>query len=116
MRPWQAISVVVLAISQSAFAADQPQWIRVSSDHFVVITDGSQKQGHEVAARFEQLRAVFGQLLTRNRLRMAEPIEIIAFRNDKDYAQAAPLVNGDPTQAPGFFLGGEDRIFITLNL
>ena len=101
--------------SNLAFAADQ-QWLRVSSDHFVVITDGSLKQGHEVAARFEQLRAVFGQLLMRNRLRMAEPIEIIALRSDKDYAQVAPLVNGDPTQAPGFFLGGEDRVFIVLNL
>jgi tetratricopeptide (TPR) repeat protein len=101
--------------SNHARAADQ-QWLRVSSDHFVVITDGSLKQGHEVAARFEQLRAVFGELLMRNRLRMAEPIEIIALRSDKDYAQVAPLVNGDPTQASAFFLGGEDRVFIVLNL
>lgn len=100
----------------SACAADKAQWLRVSSDHFIVITDGSLKQGHEVAARFEQLRAVFGQLLMRNRLRMAEPIEIIALRSDKDYAQFAPLVNGSPTQAAGFFLGGEDRVFIVLNL
>jgi hypothetical protein len=99
-----------------ARAADKPQWLRVSSDHFIVVTDGNLKQGHEVAARFEQLRAVFGQLLMRNRLRMAEPIEIIALRSDKDYAQVAPLVNGNPTQAPGFFLGGEDRVFIVLNL
>lgn len=114
-----ALAVLLLATIlhwHSARAADKPQWLRVSSDHFIVITDGSLKQGHEVAARFEQLRAVFGQLLMRNRLRMAEPIEIIALRSDKDYAQVAPLVNGNPTQAPGFFLGGEDRVFIVLNL
>src|SRR5262249_4530094 len=34
----------------------------------------------------------------------------------KDYAQIAPLVNGQPTQAAAFFLSGEDRIFIVLNL
>src|SRR5215813_1425510 len=96
-----------------AFAADQ-QWLRVSSDHFTVLTDAGDKQGHEVAARFEQMRAVFGQLLMRNRLRMAEPIEILAIRSDKDYAQIAPLVNGQPTQAAAFFLSGEDRIFIVL--
>jgi tetratricopeptide (TPR) repeat protein len=111
-----ALLLAAILSYRCACAADKPQWLRVSSDHFIVITDGNLKQGHEVAARFEQLRAVFGELLMRNRLRMAEPIEIIALRSDKDYAQVAPLVNGNPTQAPGFFLGGEDRVFIVLNL
>ena len=91
------------AMTGFASAADQ-SWLRVSSDHFIVLTDAGDKKGHEVAARFEQMRAVFGQLLMRQRLRLAEPIEIIALRSDKDYAQIAPLVNGDPTQAPAFFL------------
>lgn len=108
--------LVLFALTGSALAADQASWLRVSSDHFIVITDAGDKKGHEVAARFEQMRAVFGQLLMRKKLRMSEPIEIIAFRSDKDYAQVAPLLNGRPIQAPGFFLGGEDRIFIVLNL
>src|SRR5215813_5972538 len=98
-----------------AFAADQ-QWLRVSSDHFIVLTDAGAKQGHEVAARFEQMRAIFGQLLMRSRIRMAEPISVIALRSDNDYSQLAPLANGNLTQAPAFFLSGEDRIFIVLNL
>ena len=115
IRSRQVIPLMLLLSCAPAPSAAQ-QWLRVSSDHFIVITDAGDKQGHEVAARFEQMRAVFGQLLMRGRLRMAEPIEIIALRSDKDYAQVAPLVNGDPTQAPGFFLGGEDRVFIVLNL
>ena len=107
--------VVFCGLAKFAAAADQ-QWLRVSSDHFIVITDAGDKKGHEVAARFEQTRAAFGQLLMRQKLRLAEPIEIIALRSDKDYAQVAPLVNGDPTQAPAFFLAGEDRVFIVLNL
>jgi tetratricopeptide (TPR) repeat protein len=114
VRTYPLLLVILLSCPRG-HAADQP-WLRVSSDHFIVITDAGEKQGHEVAARFEQMRAVFGQLLMRGRLRMAEPIEIIALRSDKDYAQVAPLVNGDPTQAPAFFLSGEDRVFIVLNL
>lgn len=98
-----------------AHAADQ-HWLRVSSDHFIVITDAGEKPGHEVAARFEQMRVLFGQLLMRSKLRMSQPMEIIAIRSDKDYAQIAPLVNGQPTKAPGFWISGEDRIFIVLNL
>lgn len=107
--------LLLLSSTSPALAADQ-QWLRISSDHFIVLTDAGDKKGHEVAARFEQMRAVFGQLLMRQRLRLAEPIEIIAIRSDKDYAQIAPMVNGDPTQAPAFFLVGEDRVFIVLNL
>src|SRR5947209_14081315 len=116
----QLIRFLALAVSVfcqfPALAADQPQWQRISSDHFIVLTDAGEKKGHEVAARFEQMRAMFGQLLIRRKISMAEPLEIIAIRSDKDYAQLAPLVNGQPTNAPAFFLPGEDRIYVVLNL
>jgi len=96
-------------------AADQ-HWTRVSSDHFAVLTDAGDRRGHEVAARFEQMRTIFGELLVRKKLRMSGPLEIIAIGNDSNYAQLAPVVNGQPTKTPAFFLPGEDRIFIVLDL
>src|SRR5436305_1983575 len=105
---------LLLILSLAAFparAADQ-HWLRVSSDHFVVITDANEKLGHDVAAHFEQMRSIFGQLLSRSKLRMSEPMEIIAIHGDKDYSQLAPQVNGD---SRGFWLSGEDRIFVVLN-
>src|SRR6266849_4414654 len=102
-------------LAGSAVAADQPQWLRISSDHFIVLTDAGEKKGHEVAARFEQMRAMYGTLLSQHKLRMSEPLEIIAFKSDKDYAQLAPLRDGQPITAPAFFLAGEGRIYIVLN-
>jgi len=107
--------IFALATCLPGQAADQ-HWLRVSSDHFMVLTDAGEKPGHDVTAHFEQMRAIFGQLLSRSKLRMSEPMEIIALRSDKDYAQLAPLVNGQPSKAPAFFLASEDRIFIVLNL
>lgn len=46
---------------------------------------------------------------------MAEPIEIFAIADNNEYSQLAPLVNARPVTAPGFWLGGEDRIFVVLN-
>src|SRR5215469_13103168 len=106
--------VLVLVPCASAHAADQ-QWQRVSSDHFSVLTDAGPKKAHEIIARFEQMRAVFGQLLMRNKIRMAEPIEIIAIGSADRYQKIAPLLNGDPISDPGFVLSGTDRIFIVLN-
>jgi hypothetical protein len=93
-----------------------PTWIEVHSSHFTVITDAGEKRGREVALRFEQMRAVFSNLLTKDRLNQPVPLTILALKSDKSYYQAAPLRQGQPIGAPGFFLPGEDQSFIVLNM
>lgn len=107
--------LIAVVLAHPVHAADQ-HWLRISSDHFVVITDAPDKAGHDVAARFEQMRAIFGALLVRNKIRMGEPLEIIAIASDKEYEQLAPTVNNQPISSPGFWIPGEDRIFIVLNV
>ena len=55
----------------------------------MVLTDGDEKPGREVAVRFEQMRAVFGQLLARNRVNLLLPIDICPKSDD---AYATPLL------------------------
>jgi len=93
--------------------AAEPKWLQISSDHFLVITEAGPKKGHEVVARFEQMRAVFSQLLERQKVRLSEPIEIIATSSAATYAQLVPGANG---QLPGFWLRSQDRVFIVMNL
>jgi tetratricopeptide (TPR) repeat protein len=120
-------------------AAEPSPWLEVHSTHFTVITDAGEKKGREVALRFEQMRAVFGLLLGKERLVQSVPLTILAFKDDKTYYQVAPLVhvpaatagqinlqaaNASPSQlndaqpidVPGFFLSGDDQDFIVLNL
>ena len=85
--------------------------MQISSSHFLVVTDAGPKKGHEVIARFEQMRAVFSQLLMRQKIRMSQPIEILALQNPVAYGQLAP----QGTSLPAFFLRGEERVFIVVN-
>jgi tetratricopeptide (TPR) repeat protein len=87
----------------------------MSSGHFQVVTNADQKQGHEVAARFEQMRSAFGQLLMRSHVNMPEPVEIIALRTEEDYSAVAPARSG-PLLSEAFFIPGEDRYYFVLNL
>src|SRR5580658_4988258 len=103
-------------LSTSAPAAEPSPWLEIHSAHYRVITDAGEKKGKEVALRFEQMRAVFATLLMKERLNEPVPLTILAFRNDKTYYQSAPLRQGQPIDAPGFFLPGEDQNFIVLNL
>ena len=115
LRLLVALLFTVSASVSSAFAAE-PHWIRVASSHFLVLTDGDEKQGREVAVRFEQMRAVFGQLLARGRVNLPLPIDIIALKTDEEYANAAPSPQGKPIFEAAFSISGEDREFFVLDL
>ena len=105
-----------LAIRKSEAASEEKdKWQEYRTAHFVVITDAGEKKGREIAIRFEQMRNLFGQMLSKKKLSMSVPLTIYAPRSDKMYYQMAPLHSGQPIQAPGFFLFGEDRDFIVLN-
>ena len=120
LRPRYVSAVVLLfalLTSTATFARDsEPKWIRVSSAHFAVLTDAGEKKGREVSLRLEQMREVFGQLFLKTKMQMPEPLDVIALQSDEEYIRVAPLRQGRPISAPGFFLPGEDRNYIVLDL
>jgi len=101
--------------SRQSFAGD-PQWLEVRSPNFSVITDAGDKRGRDVALHFEQMRSVFGTLMTKAHVNLSVPLQIVAFRSSKEMRQVAPIFNGKPTELAGLFQGGEDRSFIMLDM
>jgi tetratricopeptide (TPR) repeat protein len=118
LLPFRSVALSLLAMLSlvSSVFATEPHWIRVASSHFLVLTDGDEKQGREVAVRFEQMRAVFGQLLARGRVNLPLPIDIIALKTDEEYANAAPSPQGKPIFEASFAIPGEDREFFVIDL
>jgi tetratricopeptide (TPR) repeat protein len=113
----RAFFLLVLTLSALPIAsASDSQWIEIQSPHFSVVTDAGEKRGRETAMRFEQMRAVFGTLMTRAKVNLPIPLQIVAFRNSKEFRQFTPLWNGKPVQLAGLFQGGEDRSFIMLDM
>ena len=108
--------LVAVVLAAPAPAAEPSPWLEIHSTHFIVITDAGEKKGKEVALRFEQMRAVFGTLLMKERINQPVPLTVLAFKNDKTYYQSAPLRQGQPIGVPGFFVPGEDQDFFVLNL
>ena len=105
-----------LILCSTITSAADPQWVEVRSPNFSVITDAGEKKGRDVALHFEQMRSVFGKLLTRATVNLSAPLQIVAFRNTKEMRQVAPIFNGKPTELAGLFQGGEDRCFIMLDM
>jgi tetratricopeptide (TPR) repeat protein len=105
-----------IVLFKSSVFAGEPQWVEVHSPNFSVVSDAGEKRGREVAMRFEQMRAVFGSLMTKVNVNLPVPLQIVAFRNTKELRQVAPLFNGKPIQVAGLFQQGEDRSFIMLDM
>lgn len=111
-------TLVCATLLSSAFAEKKEPnpWLQINSAHYTVITDAGDKKGREVALRFEQMRAVFASIFTKDHLNQPVPLTILALRNEDSYFKLAPLHNGQPIEVPGFFLPGDDQNFIVLNL
>ena len=109
------VSLLALIFYVPAISATEPPWLEIHSTHYTVITDAGEKKGREIALRFEQMRAAFANLLTKDRLNESRPLTILAFKNDSSYYRLAPLHQGQPIDAPGFLLSGNDQDFVALN-
>ncbi|MGH9642796.1 MAG: hypothetical protein ACRD3Q_10240, partial [Terriglobales bacterium] len=105
--------IVVACVHNAAFAKDESKWVEVHTAHFSVITDAGDKRGREVALSMEQMRAVFGQLVSRQKLNMSIPVTVIAFKSDSQYGSIAP---NKLAFSKSFYVPGYDRIYIGMNL
>jgi Flp pilus assembly protein TadD len=108
--------LIVILCGPPTLSAGEPAWVEVRSPNFSVVTDAGEKRGREVAMRFEQMRAVFGALMTKANVNLPIPLQIVAFRNTKEVRQFAPVFNGKSVEVAGFFQPGEDRSFIVLDM
>lgn len=107
------VLVLSALLPRGASAKDEPKWHEIRTAHFSVLTDAGEKRGREVALRMEQMRAVFGQLLNKDKLHMSVPITVIALKSDNQYGEIAPdkLAFGK-----GFYVPGYDHVYVVLNL
>ncbi|MGH9417013.1 MAG: DUF1570 domain-containing protein [Terriglobales bacterium] len=92
--------------------------MRVTSPHFVVVSDGSVSQAREVAGQLERLRQVFQQTFPGLRLDELARIHVLAVRNFKEFREVEPaayLAKGS-AQLSGYFQRSPEGNFILLRL
>jgi hypothetical protein len=70
------VPVVLMGWNAPVVFAGEPRWVEVRSPNFSVVTDAGEKRGREVAMHFEQMRAVFGALMTKAKVNLPTPLQI----------------------------------------
>jgi tetratricopeptide (TPR) repeat protein len=100
-----------------ALAAPE-QWFQVTSPHFTLLTDSSDKQGRHILDQFERMRWLFQKLFSKSKADPPNPIVVLAFRGLKDFQSVEPaayLAKGQVALG-GFFLRAPDTNYVLLRL
>jgi hypothetical protein len=86
--------LLLLTIFLTAIAWGRDTWFQVSSPHFVVFSNGSEKQARRVGREFEQIRLVFEKAHPKLRLDSGSPVYVLAARDENTMKQLLPRVLG----------------------
>ena len=94
-------------------------WIQITSPHFVVVTDGGEKQGRRIADQFERMRSLFHALFPKIQMEAAgAPIVVLAVNHEKDFRALEPeayLAKGS-LKLGGLFISGADKNYVLMRM
>ncbi len=115
----QILLLSLLLVPSLAAARDKTEtWLQVSSPHFVVVTNASEKQGRRVADQFERMRSVFHAAFPKAQVDPGAPIIVLAIKDAKDFRALEPeayLAKGS-LQLGGLFLRAADKNYVLMRL
>jgi Tfp pilus assembly protein PilF len=116
---WRTVWLALLFAASPAPARDKAQnWIRVTSPHFVVATNASEKQGRRIADQFERMRSVFHAAFPKLEVDPGVPIVVLAVNDEKDFRALEPkeyLAKGS-LKLGGLFLHGPDKNYVLMRI
>ncbi len=103
---------LLLCVNPARAAA---KWIELQSANFALAGDVGESDLRDVARRLEEFREALAKMLPRSRFARA-PTIVLVFPNDRAYRPFAPVYNGKPIEAAGFFQPGQDVNYVAIVL
>ncbi len=73
--------MLAFSLAGGLHAAEQ-RWLKLTSSHFEIFTDESEKKAREAILYFEQVRSFFVQILG---LKAADRVRVVGFRSEAEY-------------------------------
>jgi tetratricopeptide (TPR) repeat protein len=91
-------------------------WTRVTTQHFVIYSNASEKECLRFAGQFERMRSLFHIEFPTLKMDPPSPIVVIAVKNEKDFRALEPEAYLAKGQLPlaGLFLRSTDKNYVLL--
>ena len=98
----------------AARGAEEP-WIKVTADHFTILTPAGETVARKWAIELEQFRRGLQEIFPAPPERL-RPVTVVLFKNDRAMEPFVPLENGRPAKIGGFFVRANDVNTIMVSL
>jgi tetratricopeptide (TPR) repeat protein len=111
------LGLIAIFLCRAAYAGPD-QWTELRGSHFTVITDANEKQARHIADQFERMRWVFQTLYPKANVDPAQPIIVIAAKNEKAFQSMEPaayLAKGQ-LKLGGYYTHTQEKNYILLRL
>lgn len=112
-----AFILLCFGVATTVEPAEKPElWVEVRSPHFVVYSNGGEKQAQRVAEQFEQIRAMFAKAFPNVRVDPGEPLLIFAAKNEQTLKALLPEFweKKGRMRPAGLFQPGQEKNFVAL--
>lgn len=106
---------VCLQFCLAPAGAAEEKWIKISGEHFAVLTSASESVARSRAIEFEQFRRALQDIFPVPEAKV-RPVTVVLFRNQRTMDPYLPLEKGKPAKLAGYFVRTNDLNTITLNL
>lgn len=111
--------LLVLLVGTFATARERgANWVEVRSPRFVIITDGSEKQGRHLALQFERMRTVFQQVYPAVEDDPESPVVVLAVKKKDEFRALEPSQYVFKRALPlhGMFVRASDKNYVLMRL
>src|SRR3990172_6073631 len=118
-RCLSALLWAVVVVGDLSHAPEKAEpWLEVRSPHFIVITNGDEKQARRVAHQFELIRGVFKLIYPQARVDPGEPLIILVAKDEKTLKTVLPAYweKKGQVRRDGFFVRGPEKNYVALRL
>ncbi len=107
-----------VSFCSSNIVSAKDEWVKVRSKNFQLVGNAAEKDIRRVAARLEQFRETFRQILTKVKHDSPVPVNIVVFKDEKSFRNFKPLNEEGQHKdwVKGYFQSGEDANYIVLSV
>ncbi len=112
-----AVFLLITASAALVHARTDP-WVELRTPHFIIVTDSTEKQAHQVAEQLERMRAVFHERFPSAHVDAESPIVVLAMRDPKTFRALEPeayLAKG-AVELAGLFSRLPEKNYVLLRL
>ncbi len=116
MRPFSFVCLLALLSALSLPLKADENWVKAQTPHFLVLSNGTQKEARKVGAGFEQIHTVFAQMSGKLRTDSGAQTIILAVRDAKSFAALLPAEKKMAENIAGQFIKGWEKDYVPVRL